>query len=289
MTRGRIKRVVGFSGGIDSQAAAKWCRQRYAPEDVILLNSNAGRNEHPLTEAFIEQYSREVFPVISVTSLVKDMGTRGTAEGATRDRRQEFSDEDELTFDRLAYIKGRFPSRTAQFCTEHLKLAPQRRWCEENLRGVPFARYIGVRKDESVKRRCAAAEEFNDYFGCKIYRPVLDWTKERCFEFCADEPINPLYKLGFNRVGCAPCINSGKDDIREWAARFPEMIDKIRRWEQSVGRTFFAPRVPGLEINWIDEVVAWSRTARGGRQPLLSFVEADADNYVCVSKYGLCE
>ncbi len=93
--------------------------------------------------------------------------------------------------------------------------------------------------------------------------------------------------MGFGRVGCAPCINSGKDDIARWSVRFPEMIDKLRRWEQANGRTFFAPCVPGLVINWVDEVVAWSRTAHGGRQILLPMLEAEGDS--CSSRYGLCE
>ena len=47
-------------------------------------------------------------------------------------------------------------------------------------------------------------------------------------------------------VGCAPCINSGKDDISRWADRFPEMIDKIRTMEATTGNTFFSPCVPGI-------------------------------------------
>ena len=44
----QVKHVVGFSGGIDSQACARWVLNRYPAEDVILLNSDAGGNEHPI-------------------------------------------------------------------------------------------------------------------------------------------------------------------------------------------------------------------------------------------------
>ncbi len=150
---------------------------------------------------------------------------------------------------------------------------------------------MGVRCDESHARADTPENKWNEYFKCIVHYPIRCWTKLECFAVLkyAGEKINPLYEMGFGRVGCAPCINSGKDDVREWAARFPEMIDKVRAWEKSVGRTFFAPCVPGMEINWIDDVVAWSKTARGGRQPLLAFVENDAAEGVCVSKYGLCE
>jgi Lon protease-like protein len=32
------------------------------------------------------------------------------------------------------------------------------------------------------------------------------------------------------RVGCMPCINCRKDELREIALRFPETIERIERW-----------------------------------------------------------
>ncbi len=40
-----VKHVVGFSGGIDSRATARWVLNRYPPEDVILINSDVGGHE----------------------------------------------------------------------------------------------------------------------------------------------------------------------------------------------------------------------------------------------------
>lgn len=159
------------------------------------------------------------------------------------------------------------------------------------MKGIKFERYIGVRWDESNDRRCASRREHDTYFDCIIHRPLASWKKTECFEFVKryGEEINPLYLMGFGRVGCAPCINAGKDDLRLWAANRPENIDKVRAWEKKNGRTFFAPCVPGKEINWVDEVVAWAMTERGGFQLSLPVVEAVAASGVCVSKYGLCE
>jgi hypothetical protein len=153
----------------------------------------------------------------------------------------------------------------------------------------PRARYTGLRRDESDPRKSTPMSEWDDYFGCIVHHPIFDWSKVMCFEYCEKkhgQEINPLYRLGFNRVGCAPCINSGRADIRNWSKRFPEMIDKLRGWERESGKTFFHPMIPGKELNWIDEVVEWANCDRGGKQYSL---EVMAPAPVCESKFGLCD
>jgi 3'-phosphoadenosine 5'-phosphosulfate sulfotransferase (PAPS reductase)/FAD synthetase len=284
--------VLGFSGGADSQAVGIWLRQRYPPEQILFMNTHAGQNECGVTVKFIEDYSRDVFPIQVVVPQVRDLGGVGTKSGRAKERRSEYRDDDEMTFAVMSYIEGRFPSRKAQFCTEHLKLSPQRRWLAENViakdPSIEIVRYVGVRRDESLKRADVPDEEYDKYFDCTLVRPIASWTKDQVFKYIHEngEAPNPLYKMGFSRVGCAPCINANKEDIRNWALRFPEMINKIRIWEQFVGRTFFAPLVPGKYINWIDEVVEWSKTQRGGRIPL---TESQLKVESCSSMYGLCE
>lgn len=279
-----MKHVVGFSGGIDSQACALWVRNRYPREDVILLNSDAGGNEHPLTVEFIADYSTKVHPVIHTNAQVQDMGGRNPG----KIKELGLLPTDPLTFDLLAVVKGRFPSSKAQFCTEHLKTAPQLRWMRANLPDGEYTRYTGVRRDESRNRSDTPPCEDDDYFDCLRVNPIFDWTKQMCFDYVKahGEPINPLYSLGFTRVGCAPCINSGKDDILRWAQRFPEMIDKVRAYEKRAGRTFFAPTVPGMTMNFVDDVVKWAHTVHGGKQISLHVLQPRPN---CESKFGLCE
>lgn len=286
-----MKYIVGFSGGIDSQACARWVLERFGPDDTIIVNSDAGGNEDPITTAHIEYYSTAIHPVVMLSPVVADMA--GRAKGKIAEL--GLAPDDPLTFDLLAILKQRFPSRKAQFCTEYLKLRPQLRWQSELFgvggvyEGEDYERYSGVRRDESAKRKDASAREWDSFFDCYLNRPLVSWTKKQCFEYCASfgEQINPLYLTGFSRVGCAPCINSGKDDILAWLQRRPAMIDKVREWERRVKRTYFPPIVPGLYINWIDEVVAWAQTSRGGRQQ--NFLRVINDRPSCESKYGLCE
>lgn len=283
------KHIVGFSGGIDSQACARWVLNRFPKEDVILTNSNAGGNEHPITDEFVDRYSKLIHPVVKVNGIIADMWeTPGFAETKGYDGNAP------LDFETLIKIKGRPPSRKAQFCTEKLKLVPQRRWIRQQFgpggayEGWGYFRYTGVRRDESQARAKQPYEQWDDWYDCPLFAPLMDWTKQMCFDYVKafGEEVNPLYTMGFGRVGCAPCINSGKEDILNWATRFPEMIDKLRGWEQRTGRTFFHPCVPGKYTNTVDEVVEWAKTSRGGRQqPFSIFHEREA----CESKYGLCE
>lgn len=287
------KHVVGFSGGIDSQACAGWVLDRFPKEDVILLNSDAGGNEHPLTTEHIRWYSANVHPVIEVHAIVSDLGVG--REGSKRtELRKDYPDETVMTFDLMAKLNGRFPSRRAQFCTEYLKMSPLRRWMRENIydHGNDVIRYAGVRREESKSRESTPDSKWDKYNDCEVHFPIASWTKQQCFEFVKQrgEIFNPLYTFGFSRVGCSPCVNSGKEDVNQWATRFPEMIEKIREWEAFVGKSFFPPNiVPGKNIAWVDEVVAWSKTTRGGKQIALPFAEAEAANGSCSSKYGLCE
>jgi 3'-phosphoadenosine 5'-phosphosulfate sulfotransferase (PAPS reductase)/FAD synthetase len=285
-----MKHIVGFSGGIDSQEALARVRVKFGDADVIAVNSDAGKWEHPLTVSFVELFSETVFPVVHVEALVSDMWE-------DESDRPEFYGLDRnaaLTFEDMVRIKKRSPSRKTQFCTTILKLKPQRRWTRFMFGASgPFAdqdfeRYTGVRRDESEARKNYPDREWNDFFDCWVNHPIAGLTKDECFAGAASrgEPINPLYLMGFGRVGCAPCINSSKEDILNWLARAPEMIDKIRGLEARTGRTFFSPMVPGLPMNNIEQVITWAQTSFGGRQQLFPILH---EREGCESKYGLCE
>lgn len=285
-----MKHIVGFSGGIDSQEAAARVIERFGAEDTILLNSSAGNWEDPLTIQFTLDYSRDVHPVITVDALVSDIWeTPGFAETKGLDGNKI------LTFEEMVRIKGRSPSRVAQFCTSILKLKPQRRWIKTNFgpggpyEGEDYERYTGVRRDESHARKDYPDSEWDGFYDCQVNHIIAGLTKAECFEGAKrrGEAINPLYLMGFGRVGCAPCVNSNKEDILNWDARRPEAMSRVRGLESRTGVTFFPPMVPGNKnYNSIDKVIEWARTSRGGRQQLFPILH---EREACESKYGLCE
>lgn len=284
------KHIVGFSGGIDSQAAATWVLNRFPREDVILLNSDAGGNEHPLTTEFIGWFSANVHPVVMVSPIISDnFLTPGYAE------KRGLDGSAPLAFKQMIEIHGRPPSGGAQFCTEILKLRPSLRWIRENIgengtaTGPRYDRYTGLRRDESDRRAATPLSEYDDFFFCQVHHPIFDWNKSMCFEFCErvhGQQTNPLYWMGFTRVGCFPCVaNWGRQDIRQWAKRHPEGVVEAAAWEEKSGITFFPPKIQGRTRNSVREVVEWANCERGGKQYSLD-VYTPAP--VCESKFGLC-
>jgi len=199
----------------------------------------------------------------------------------------------------LCMWKGRFPSRKAQFCTEELKTAMAVSFQIDLIDdGHQVLSWQGVRRDESEARKNAKkVERMNPKMWA--FRPLVEWTAADVFEFCASRGIqhNPLYKQGMSRVGCMPCINVNKEELRQIAQRFPEMIHEKAEWERKVAlcskhmaATFFpAPGMTNHEAakQTIWTVVEWSKTTRGGKQYDLL---GDLSNATaCSSAYGLCE
>lgn len=203
----------------------------------------------------------------------------------------------------LCMWKGRFPSRKAQFCTEHLKrdlaVEYQLGLIEQ---GYTVVSWQGVRRDESLNRRNAKTFE---RFDAKLYafRPLVEWSATDVFAYCTSKGVqpNPLYKCGMGRVGCMPCINASKNEIKEIALRFPDQIERISEWEEKVsacskrGHSTFFHKVNETigqidsviySRNKVSQVIEWSKTSRGGKQfSLLSVLDEPT---ACASSYGLC-
>lgn len=204
----------------------------------------------------------------------------------------------------LCLWKGRFPSRKAQFCTEELKRNIAVSFQLDLVdAGYTVVSWQGVRRDESLNRRNAKLFE---RIGPRMFafRPIVEWAAAEVFSFCASRGIqpNPLYKQGMGRVGCMPCINCGKEEIRQIHARFPAHLDEKHEWELLVGKaskrgfsTFFNKELHEDNYsdrrvhlaNMLPEVIKWAKTSRGGRQfdMLADLIEPTA----CASAYGLCE
>lgn len=217
----------------------------------------------------------------------------------------------------LCIWKGRFPSRRAQFCTEWLKAEPIETQVFRPIREVaPVVSWQGELRDESLNRKNLPRFQRVRNPGLKdrlIFRPILHWTAENTFALHRHfglEP-NPLYTQGAGRVGCWPCVNSGKAELRTMFQRHPEVLDKLRRWEIAVGKAskrgqatlFAAGATPqggrlvadqkaGRRLDealpTIHDIAEWAKTSNGGAQFDGLSIMLD-DGVGCTSQYGLCE
>jgi hypothetical protein len=122
--------------------------------------------------------------------------------------------------------------------------------------------------------------------------------------------------MGMGRVGCF-CIMAQKEEVRQTALRFPEVIARIAEWEVICGNVarhantavalgerdeFISSFLPtdklppdehGKVRATIHRAVEWSKTSRGGRNYDLLYqldeMDAGQQGNTCSSKYGLCE
>jgi 3'-phosphoadenosine 5'-phosphosulfate sulfotransferase (PAPS reductase)/FAD synthetase len=306
--------VVSVSGGKDSTATLLLALQRVGRASLRAIFCDTG-NEHEDVYTYLTYLEHTLH--ITITRLKADFADEIARKRAfiARDQRSGRRNGRKLRWTNKAkrralavlhptgnpYLdlclwKGRFPSRRTQFCTHELKrdiaVAYQTDLIDAGYRVVSWQ---GVRRDESVARRFAKKGERVSR-GLWIFRPLVNWTAAEVFGYCARMGVrnNPLYTKGMGRVGCMPCINAGKGELRQIGTRFPTHISRIADWERLVAQaskrgisTFFA--APGRSDQQaakrtVDIVIQWAHTTRGGHS-----LAEPIESVGCSSAYGLCE
>lgn len=307
--------LVSVSGGKDSTALLLLAMER-AVDNLRCVFADTG-NELPETYAYLEyleSVTGQRIERVQADFTEKMAGKRAfirkkwAEHGVPQhriDRALEVIQPTGNPFLDLCLWKGRFPSSRTRFCTQELKVLPieQQVVIPTLKEGHTIRSWQGVRAEESRARAQLDEEEVGDPPGVTIYRPLLRWTAAEVFAMHRKHHVepNPLYKQGMGRVGCAPCINVRKAELREIANRFPEVIERIAEWERLVSEaskrgstTFMATVTVGAEsdddvspeTHGIEYAVQWARTTHGGRQYDLL---PDDEPTMCSSQYGLCE
>ena len=96
-------------------------------------------------------------------------------------------------------------------------------------------------------------EEIVDKKGVEytLYRPLINYSIDDVVAMHKRHnlPLNPLYLKGASRIGCWPCINARKDEIKLISEISPEAIEKLIEWEDIISQaakqgcaTFFFAR-----------------------------------------------
>lgn len=202
--------VVPVSGGKDSQTCYELALKKYGPKNVIALFCDT-KFEHGLTYEHVNKLIDEKPFVILNGGSVESECLR----------------------------HGRFPGGGARHCTNQLKIRPSKFFYKalaEQQGG--FEVWYGIRTRESAERAARyrnkiptevyAPHEFmpSNYpqylaaLGVMFRLPIVDWSTKEVLQFLNGRE-NPLYSMGFDRVGCFPCM-AGGDKSKHKAFTFDE-------------------------------------------------------------------
>ena len=236
-----MKVLVAYSGGKDSQSCLIWAVKKYGAKNIEAVFCDTG-------------WENEV-TYLHIIETCKDLGVKLiTLKSKKYDGMID-----------LAEKKKRFPSSQARFCTSELKSIPFIDYVLEQTEHLLIIQ--GIRAEEShsrsrMKKQCRYFkyyfEPYNDKgkthtyrkkdiikwtekYSDDILRPVFDWTGQQVIDFIIEngQQPNELYKQGFKRVGCFPCIMSGHKEVYEILKRFPERFNEIIDHEKRIGSSFF--------------------------------------------------
>lgn len=263
-----MRNIISFSGGKDSTALILWAKENLESFDTIFCDTGW---EDPITYEYVQHINETLLD--------------GKLIILKSDKYDGMED--------MCIQKGRAPSVVARFCTEQLKMIPTKKYIESL--DVDVCLYVGIRADESPARAKLSESCWHDLYKCEMKRPLLKWTADDVFaihEKYKVEP-NPLYKMGMKRVGCMPCVLCGIKEMKSVIRNRPQAIEKVRQFEERVGKTFFG----------IDFIPEWAMKSvhneTGKKVPyiddVLRYVQDNPDQEEmfelpsCMSYYNLCE
>lgn len=286
-----MKVVVQFSGGKDSTAALLWTLKNLTKKPLVVFCDTGF--EASETYRYLEYIEEKLNLSITRISSKKYNGMLEMVEH-----------------------KKRFPSTKARFCTSELKSKPMIDFLLDL--DDDFMTVQGIRADESFSR--SFLKEFCNYFEyyfrpynadgdkhtyrakeirkipksrcTEVIRPIFRWKANDVISFIQENriEINPLYKKGFKRVGCFPCIMANKNDIRSLSRFYPDRITQISDFESKTGSSLFPPgKIPkrfcaNKSYPTIHEVVDYFTDT----DPLL-FPDLEEKEQSCMSFYNICE
>ncbi|MBC7114960.1 MAG: phosphoadenosine phosphosulfate reductase family protein, partial [Archaeoglobi archaeon] len=140
------------------------------------------------------------------------------------------------------------PSVNRRWCCKLCKLAPLSKLIKENFSSS--LSFIGQRKYESRVRYLSGRVWKNFWMGNQISAsPVQNWNALEIwlYIFWKNLPYNPLYDLGYERIGCWMCPASDLADFELLRRTHPELHEKWFSWLRK-----YAERA-GKNERWVSE------------------------------------
>jgi len=238
--------LVSVSGGKDSTAIILYMLSRRSKEQIVFSYFDTGW-EHPSVYEYLDYLEK--------TLQIKINRVGG------------------ITFEELCEREEYIPNYTARFCSRVLKHEKGQELVKK-YKEAGYDVYVvtGVRRDESKAR--ATYTTRNRHNGDKIIQPIVYWTAQDVFNYLKKHNIeaNPLYKQGWSRVGCYPCIFVRQTEIGRLE---PWAIKRVQDLEKKISA------IRGKKISFFKEDID-SKVRRSSAYNALGL------DLGCISQYGEC-
>ena len=204
--------------------------------------------------------------------FVRDEFKRLEEKGVSCTVEMPFYKGQRVTMWSLIPQKSMPPTRLVRYCCAVLKeqggkdrfITTGVRWAESSNR--KNSRGIFEKNHDKPERRIILNNDNDDkrqlFESCRLQgkrtcNPIIDWTDAEVWDFLNDAkvPVNPLYRCGFDRVGCVGCPLAGDSRHVEFA-NFPTYRDAyIRAFDKMIELR----RLRRLETDWKtgEEVFHW--------------------------------
>jgi phosphoadenosine phosphosulfate reductase len=133
------------------------------------------------------------------------------------------------------------PARDYRWCCKTQKLGPVARVLNKRFPGGMIT-FIGQRRYESGPRSRSGAKWRNPWVPGQVgASPIQDWTGLHVWLLLMmrDEPSNPWYDLGLERIGCYPCPATDLADLEIVEEHFPgyqRWKEFLKEWAEQTGR-----------------------------------------------------
>ena len=204
--------AVAFSGGRDSLVALHLTLQRRRDVKVVFINTSI---EFPETLKYVRELAQAwgfEFHEVRVQKNFWELSReRGLPIGG---RGNQFF---------LAELSEASGVKLSNACCNQLKITPARQFYREA--GID-AQVTGLRVDESMMRRFNFADygalRYSRDYSTLVAWPIFVWSTADLMAYIEQHqlPLNPLYAMGHQRVGCWSCLQDFfKTDSRLFALK----------------------------------------------------------------------
>ncbi|MGV0925482.1 phosphoadenosine phosphosulfate reductase domain-containing protein [Empedobacter tilapiae] len=203
-----MKILAPISGGKDSQAAALWAKEKYGTKNLIYVFCDV-KWEAPETYEHIDYFVEKSKVEFKILSSKKYDGMVD-----------------------LAKKRGRFPSTTARFCTEELKIYPMVDYILSLNESIIIV--DGIRADESEKRSKMQPEcrYFKYYFEPYITNSLIVENFKNLKKKPSHVQIKK-YEKAKERLA------KGKEDPKYFTYRKEEVFEWCKKYDDSLIRSVF--------------------------------------------------